>query len=146
MGSLRPRTGYSPTRSRSKSPKLIDDLRRHACLRMRRTNGSIAPWSFANGNEAVEVIVSGPFIANDIPTMLAAAVEGMGLAQMPAPLAAGAVKAGKLVPVLERFAPMAPGLFLYYPGNRQMTPKLRAFIDHVKGRSGAAGKTRKSHR
>ena len=127
---------------RRQRPELIDDLRRHACLRMRRSNGSIAPWSFVNGNEAVEVIVSGPFIANDVPTVLGAAVEGLGLAQVPGPIAAGAVKAGKLVHVLERFAPMAPGLFLYYPGNRQMTPKLRAFIDHVKGRSGAASKTR----
>ena len=124
-------------------PKLIDDLRQHACLRMRRSNGSIAPWSFVNGNESVEVVVSGPFIANDIPTMLAAAAEGLGLAQVPQPLAAGAVKAGKLVPVLERFAPTAPGLFLYYPGNRQMMPKLRAFIDHVKNRSGVTGKTRR---
>ena len=127
---------------RRQRPKLIDDLRRHACLRMRRSNGSIAPWSFVNGNESVEVIVSGPFIANDIPTMLAAAVEGLGLAQVPEPLAAGAMKAGRLVPVLERFAPTAPGLFLYYPGNRQMMPKLRAFIEHVKSRSGATNKTR----
>jgi DNA-binding transcriptional LysR family regulator len=123
-------------------PKLIDDLRRHACLRMRRSNGSIAPWSFVRGNEAVEVIVSGPLIANDMPTLLGAAVEGLGLAQVPAPLAAGAVKAGKLVRVLETFAPMAPGMFLYYPGNRQMMPKLRAFIDHVKRRSGRTSKTR----
>jgi DNA-binding transcriptional LysR family regulator len=135
--------GYMRRRQR---PERIDDLRRHACLRMRRSNGSIAPWSFVNGNEAVEVIVSGPFIANDVPTVLGAAIEGLGLAQVPGPLAAGAVKAGKLVHVLERFAPTAPGLFLYYPGNRQMTPKLRAFIDHVKARSGAASKTRKSHR
>src|SRR5579885_2815598 len=38
----------------------IDDLRQHACLRMRRWNESIAPWSFVDGNKAVEVIVSGP--------------------------------------------------------------------------------------
>src|SRR6266700_2968661 len=44
--------------------------------------------------------------------------------------------------VLEPFAPMAPGVFLYYPGDRQMMPKLRAFIDHVKSRSGATNKTR----
>src|SRR6202521_6102390 len=31
---------------RRQRPELIDDLRRHACLRMRRSNGSIAPWSF----------------------------------------------------------------------------------------------------
>jgi DNA-binding transcriptional LysR family regulator len=125
---------------RRQRPELIDDLRRHACLRMRRSNGSIAPWSFVNGNEAVEVIVSGPLIANDIPTMLGAAVEGLGLAQVPEPIAAGAVEAGKLVRVLEPFAPMAPGVFLYYPGHRQMMPKLRAFIDHVKSRSDSANK------
>jgi DNA-binding transcriptional LysR family regulator len=116
-------------------PERIDDLRRHACLRMRRSNGSIAPWSFVNGNEAVEVVVSGPLIANDMPTMLGAAVEGLGLAQVPEPIAAGAVKAGKLVQVLQPFAPMAPGVFLYYPSRHQMMPKLRAFIDHVKSRS-----------
>src|SRR5246127_3576948 len=43
---------------RRQRPELIDDLRRHACLRMRRSNGSITPWSFVHGNEAVEVILS----------------------------------------------------------------------------------------
>jgi DNA-binding transcriptional LysR family regulator len=69
---------------------------------------------------------------------LAAAVEGVGLAQVPEPVAAEAVRAGKLVPVLERFATKVPGLFLYYPSRRQMLPKLRAFIDHVKNRMAAA--------
>ena len=117
-------------------PERIDDLRGHACLRMRRSNGSIAPWSFIDGKEEVEVVVSGPFIANDIPTMLGAVVEGLGLAQVTEPITADAVKAGKLVRVLEPFAPLAPGVFLYYPGYRQMMPKLRAFIDHVKSRLG----------
>ena len=123
---------------RRQRPERIADLRRHACLRMRRSNGSIAPWSFVNGNEAVEVVVSGPLIANDMPTTLGAAIEGLGLAQVPGPIAAGAVKAGKLVPVLEPFASMTPGVFLYYPSRHHMLPKLRAFIDHVKSRSESA--------
>jgi DNA-binding transcriptional LysR family regulator len=65
----------------------------------------------------------------------------MGLAQVPEPIAASLVKAGKLVHVLEPFAPMAPGVFLYCPGHRQIMPKLRVFIDHVKSRSGATNKT-----
>jgi DNA-binding transcriptional LysR family regulator len=73
--------------------------------------------------------------------MLGAAVEGVGLAQVPAPIATGAVAAGKLIRVLEPFAPMAPGVFLYYPGHRQIMPKLRALIDHVKSRSDVADKT-----
>ena len=120
-----------------KRPERIDDLRQHACLRMRRGNGSIAPWAFVDGNKAVEAVVAGPFIANDVPSMLSAAVEGVGLAQVPEPIAAAAMRAGRLVQVLERFAPTAPGLFLFYPGHRQILPKLRAFIDHVKSRSAA---------
>jgi DNA-binding transcriptional LysR family regulator len=127
---------------RRKPPERIDDLRQHACLRIRRSNGTIAPWSFVNGNKAVEVIVAGPVIAHDFPTLLGAAIEGVGLAQVPEPVAASAVRAGKLAVVLERFAPMLPGVFLYYPGNRQIMPKLRAFIDHVKSRAAAAEKTR----
>jgi len=120
-------------------PERIDDLRQHACLRIRRSNGSIGPWSFVNGNKPIEATVSGPLIAYDFPTMLGAAVEDMGLAQVPEPIAAGPVKAGKLVHVLE---PFAPSVFLYYPSRRQMMPKLRAFINHVKSRSGATNKTR----
>ena len=37
---------------------------------------------------------------------------------------------------------MTPGVFLYYPSRHQMMPKLRAFIDHVKGRSGATNRIR----
>jgi DNA-binding transcriptional LysR family regulator len=123
-------------------PERIDDLRAHACLRIRRANGSIGPWSFLNGNTPIEAMVSGPLIVRDYPTMLGAAMEGMGLAQLPGPIAAGPVEAGKLVRVLEPFAPMAPGVFLYYPSSHQMMPKLRAFIDHVKNRSGTTNRTR----
>jgi DNA-binding transcriptional LysR family regulator len=119
---------------RRKRPERVDDLRAHACLRMRRADGAIAPWSFVDGNKTIEAIVAGPFIANDVPSLLGAAVQGLGLAQVPEPIAAGAIGAGRLVRALERFARMAPGVFLYYPGHRQILPKLRAFIDHVKSR------------
>jgi len=123
-------------------PKRPDDLRRHACLRIRRSNGALGLWSLNDNGRAIEIAVSGPLIANDFPTMLGAALEGVGLAQVPAPIAAAPVKAKKLVGVLEPFAAMAPGVFLYYPGHRQILPKLRAFIDHVKARAAGAAKRR----
>ena len=128
--------------NRAGRPERPDDLRQHACLRMRRTSGALAPWSLEENGRAIEIAVSGPLIANDFPTMLGAALKGVGLAQVPAPVAADAVKAGKLVEVLQPFAPEAPGVFLYYPSRRQTMPKLRAFIDHVKSRSEAAKKVR----
>ncbi|CAB3731563.1 LysR family transcriptional regulator [Paraburkholderia rhynchosiae] len=113
-------------------PEHTDDLRQHACLRWRRSSGALALWSFNDDGNAIEVAVSGPFIAHDFPTMLGAAVEGIGLAQLPEPMVAEGLRTGKLVDVLQPFAPVIPGVFLYYPGRRQVMPKLRAFIDHVK--------------
>lgn len=121
--------------ARCGSPARPDDLRAHACLRMRRSGGALATWTLKDKGREIEVAVSGPFIANDFPTMLGAAIEGLGLAQVPAPLAADALRAGKLVCILEAYAPMTPGVFLYYPNRRQIMPKLRAFIDHVRIRS-----------
>jgi len=125
---------YLAGRSRPKRP---EDLRHHACLRLRRSSGGLALWPLDDKGRTVEVAVSGPFIANDFPALLSAAVEGMGLAQVPEPIAAEALTGGRLVHVLAPFAPMTPGVFLYHPGRRQVMPKLRAFIDHVKNHSGA---------
>jgi DNA-binding transcriptional LysR family regulator len=116
-------------------PQRVDDLRDHFCLRLRRSNGSIAPWHFMDGNESVEAIVSGPLIAHDYPTLLGAALQGLGLAQVPGPLVKAPIADGRLEALLESFAVTTPGVFLYHPGKRQALPKLRAFIEHMKSRS-----------
>src|SRR5262250_158668 len=121
-----------------KRPECIEDLRQHACLRLRRSNGSIAPWPFATGNKAVEAMVAGPLIAHDYPTLLGAAIQGVGLAQVPRPLTTAPISDGRLQALLTPFAVTLPGIFLYYPGRRQVLPKLRAFIDHVKSHSNVA--------
>lgn len=123
-------------------PKHIDDLRQHACLRWRQSSGALALWSFNDNGHAIEIAVSGPLIASDFPTMLGAAIQGIGLAQLPETMAADGLRTGKLVHVLEAYAPVVPGVFLYYPDRRQMLPKLRAFVDHVKSHAPGAGRVR----
>jgi DNA-binding transcriptional LysR family regulator len=131
---------------RRKRPERIGDLVGHACLRLRRSNGSIAPWCFVNGNEPIEIFVSGPFIGNDMPTILSAAIGGLGLAQVPAPIARAPIADGRLQALLTPFAVATPGLFLYYPDRRQVLPKLRVFVEHVKYRSTQAPRTGKTAR
>jgi DNA-binding transcriptional LysR family regulator len=128
--------GYLDRHGRPERP---EDLRHHACIRLRRSGGALALWQFEDNARTLEVAVSGPLIAHDFPTILGAALEGVGLAQVPEPIAIEAIAAGKLVHVLEPYAPMTPGMFLYHPGKRQMMPKLRAFIDHVKSRADGTG-------
>jgi len=86
----------------------------------------------------VELVVSGPLIVHDYPSMLDVALAGVALAQIPAPVAQEHIAAARLKEVLHRYAPSSPGVFLYFPDRRQVSPKLRAFIDHVRSR-GALG-------
>jgi DNA-binding transcriptional LysR family regulator len=127
---------------RAGHPARPDDLRQHACLRFRRSNGALALWQLNDNSRSIEVAVTGPLIAHDFATMMAAALDDMGLAQLPEPMVREHLSAGRLVSVLEGYVPTAPGMFLYHPGRRQVLPKLRAFIDHVKSRSDAARRTR----
>jgi DNA-binding transcriptional LysR family regulator len=90
----------------------------------------------------VEAIVSGPLIAHDYPALLGAAIHGVGLAQVPGPVARGPIADGRLQTLLTPFAVTTPGIFLYYPGKRQVLPKLRVFIEHVKYRSTDAPRDR----
>ncbi|WP_315807230.1 MULTISPECIES: LysR family transcriptional regulator [unclassified Bradyrhizobium] len=126
----------------NRRPQRPDDLRHHRCIRLRRSNGAVGSWTLNDGDRSIEIAVSGPLIANDFTTMLGAAVEGVGLAQLPEPVAAEPLRAGKLVQVLAPFAPTAPGVFLYYPAHREIMPKLRAFVDHAKSHSPAMRRSR----
>ncbi len=120
-------------------PDVAEDLRLHSCIRMRRSSGVVAPWRLAVAGEPIEVAVNGPLVVNDFPTMLDAALGGVGLAQVPQPFAAGSVRAGRLEEVLADCASSSPGVYLYHSGRRQVLPKLRAFIDHVRSRSSDLG-------
>lgn len=124
-------------------PQVPEDLQHHACVRMRRSGGAVAPWRVEDDGTPVDLAVSGPLVVNDFPTMLGAALGGVGLAQVPEPIAAQDLAEGRLEEVLSAYASRSPGVFLYHAGRRQVLPKLRAFIDHVRGRQpdlgGAAG-------
>ena len=128
--------------ARAGRPARPDDLRQHACLRFRRSNGALALWQLNDNSRSLEVAVTGPLIAHDYATMMAAALDDLGLTQLPEPMVREHLAAGRLVSVLEAYAPTAPGMFLYHPGKRQVLPKLRAFIDHVKSRLDAGRRTR----
>jgi DNA-binding transcriptional LysR family regulator len=125
-------------------PKRVDDLRHHACLRIRRSNGAIAPWRLVDGNKTIEAVVSGPLIAHDYATLLGAAIRGLGLAQAPGPLTKAPIVDGRLQALLTAFAVKTPGVFLYHPDRRQVLPKLRAFIEHVTSHFRAASKSSRS--
>jgi len=111
-------------------PETPADLHAHSCLNWRwPTDGSLYRWEFEEDGAEFDVSVEGPLISNEIDLILEAAVQGLGIAYMSDDRAQHLLDDGRLVRVLQRYSPVFPGLYLYYPSRRHQPPALRAFID-----------------
>lgn len=120
--------------ARQGRPEKPEDLRHHACMRFRQmTSKGIYRWEFEHGNRAFEIAVNGPLIVNDTSVSIAATLDGLCLSYVAEPLVEQMVKDGRLETVLDGYMPATPGIFLYYPSRAQAMPKLRAFVDHMRG-------------
>lgn len=113
-------------------PRTPDDLSSHICIRSRTPNGRLYKWEFERHGHPMMVEVGGQLMLNRTELMLEAALQGLGIAFVPQRLAAPYLEDGKLQALLEDWCPAYPGLFLYYPGHRQIPPGLRAFIGMLK--------------
>ena len=71
-------------------------------------------------------------MVDDPDLAVRAAVDGLGIAYTGEALAEPFLRSGQLVRVLEDWSPSFEGLFLYYPGHRQVPATLRALIDMIR--------------
>lgn len=69
---------------------------------------------------------------NDIDLSVRAAVDGLGILYTVEAVAEPFLRSGQLIRVLEDWSPSFEGLFLYYPGRRQVPATLRVFIDIIR--------------
>jgi DNA-binding transcriptional LysR family regulator len=116
-------------------PATPHDLRPHRCINFRLPSpapGTLYKWEFEKAHHSVEVEVEGPLIFDDEGMVVDAALAGVGLGYVIEEQVASLLQAGDLVRVLEDWCPPFPGFFLYYPGRRQVSPALAAFIDAVR--------------
>ncbi len=113
-------------------PLTPDDLRDHACIRVRLPSGKPYRWEFARHGQEVSVDVPGALTLDHVELMAEAAIAGLGIAYVPDCTAQPHLDSGALVSVLDDWCPRIPGLFLYYSGHRHVPAGLRAFIDVLK--------------
>ena len=123
----------SPAYLAGREPPLTpDDLRDHACIRVRLPSGKPYRWEFAKQGQEVSVDVPGTLTLDHVELMAEAAAGDLGIAYVPDRTARPHLDSGALVPVLDDWCPSIPGLFLYYSGHRHVPAGLRAFIDVLK--------------
>ncbi len=122
--------GYLAMRGAPSHPR---ELVAHRCIGWRPAPG-LAPyrWEFAENGQPFDVAVEPQVTTNDLRLMLRTALAGGGITFAPSEVFRPYVEAGRLVPLLDEFLPAFPGFFLYFPQRRNMAPKLRVLIEHIK--------------
>ncbi|WP_028218304.1 LysR family transcriptional regulator [Paraburkholderia oxyphila] len=124
------------------TPQTPRELAQHDCLWLGETADDHR-WRLSQGTQTQIVEVKGRYIANHAGARLEAALEGWGIASLPEFTAAGALRAGELAQVLPQWifearAYMGP-VWLLYPPNRFLPPKVRALIDYLARHLGGGG-------
>lgn len=108
------------------------DLETHECLVYAPTSGpTVNDWRFMRGDQTYEVTVKHRLQVNDAKALLAAALDGFGIAFIAEDLAREGLRSGRLTKVLPEYeTPSRPIHLIYHPDRRQ-TPKLKSFISVV---------------
>lgn len=112
-------------------PTKPQDLAKMPCVI--DTNGRwLSNWPFVKENgEMISVAVTGRIEVNSPQATRAAAVAGLGFATLPDFIAEPELQTGRLVSVLEEWAPKGGGIFAVYPHRRYLPAKVRVFVDFL---------------
>ena len=114
--------------ARRTAPNLPSDLATHDVLAF--AGGSHqAIWVLSQDSRQEKILLQPRMKANNVFAVRDAAVGGLGIAQLPLIVAAPAVHAGQLHPVLTDWSPPAVPVHAVFASARYLTPKVRGFID-----------------
>ncbi|MFC7738628.1 LysR family transcriptional regulator [Roseomonas sp. GCM10028921] len=122
------------------TPEHLEDLDRHDCLVGSR-RGAPLRWSVRKDGADVRISPPPTHQIEDGEAIIAMAVAGLGLCQMPAPLVRDQLASGALVPVLEASRGPDVPVQAVWPGTRQASPRVRFVVDRLAehGRAGLLG-------
>jgi len=125
-------------------PTTPDSLRTHECLTYSYPLGSEMyaaqpEWILSSPQGNVSVPIDGRLKIDNSEALRRAVLAGMGIAMLPSILVERDLKAKRMVAVLPAYAPPLRAMNLLYLRDRQMSPRLRSFVEFVVGRFGAGG-------
>lgn len=115
------------------TPKAPAELERHSALIYSSVQGD-ERWAFTGPGGTQAVPVRGPLRSNNLSALLAAARAGMGLAVLPWYVAHESVKAGVLLPLLEKWSLPAQEIHAVFPSPKLVPTKVLGFVEWLQGR------------
>jgi len=115
------------------SPQNIEDLKDHIAIEMPGINGLPRTWIFRkNDRDIVKFEVPPRLLVNDPGVIYRLAVNGAGIACISGYLSGPDIVAGRLVRLFPEWALPPVEINAVYPSNRELSPVVRAFVEHIK--------------
>ena len=112
------------------TPQKPEDLADHDCLPY--GHGRQVQWRFKGKLQALNV--SGRMRVNNGDLLRDTAIAGLGVTYLPTFIVGDALKDGRLVTVLDEFAPEALTLSAVYPQHRQSSRPVQALVEFLRER------------
>ncbi|MBS7807708.1 LysR family transcriptional regulator [Variovorax sp. PCZ-1] len=137
LGPLRLLICASPTYLESQEkPNSLDDLAKHRLLQLQitgkeQTTPFIVQTRVDGARNMQFIQLPGHFICNDFRGLAQACGDGLGIAQLPQPVALPMLKSGQLKVLLPDSVAENIQLFIHYPSRKQLPARVRAFVDFV---------------
>ncbi len=131
IGLLREATAAAPSYlQRAGTPSTPDDLDGHRMIGfVSSVTGAVMPLEFGVDGALRQKLLPLALSVSGAETSLAAARHGLGLVQVPRYHLEADFAAGTLVEVLPAFPPSPSPVSLLYPHSRQLSPRVRVFVD-----------------
>jgi DNA-binding transcriptional LysR family regulator len=108
------------------TPQTLADLANHRCL-----GGSLDHWRFLENGKLRNWRVGSAWSCNSGLALKDAALKGLGIVQLPDYYVQVALAQGSLVSLLESHRLPDDGVWVVYPQNRHLSPKVRLLVDFL---------------
>jgi DNA-binding transcriptional LysR family regulator len=108
------------------TPQTLADLANHRCL-----GGSLDHWRFLENGKLRNWRVGSAWSCNSGLALKDAALKGLGIVQLPDYYVQAALAQGSLVSLLENHRLPDDGVWVVYPQNRHLSPKVRLLVDFL---------------
>ena len=112
-------------------PRHVDDLERHRCINLRTASGRVTEWEFRIDGATQQRQIAAHHTFNDIDLVVHAALDGLGIAQLPAYQVCDLLADGRLLSCLGQHAPDDGGHYLCYLSRKHLPTRIRVFIDYM---------------
>src|SRR5476649_279139 len=117
-------------------PQTLAELAQHRCIIHRQNDDAYGIWRFTRNRKSEVVKVHGKLSSNDGDIALGWALDGQGLLIRSEWDLAKYFDSGRLQPVLSAYTLPPADLFVYYPSQRNLSARVRTFIDFLVSKVG----------